>query len=660
MSPFNNVVDSQRFASALSRNQPRPPTCTVSDDGRFVTYKEITMEIEKWILGLHALLADTKTMVKELCHGKTIDVTIPDNVPDDMSENKRGYSWLDNGTFVKNRALLDILMHIPGLKVAQVTQGGLVFNTSYMQYFMGKASDIQDNLSVLCDATPGQTARATEFIETKIRNSNRPRNFFRRHGADWFIIRRVKSESMMRKEVFIPKKVPPELQELLDFYLLVIRPVEIDFAYHLWGIDTATLYHEFLFVTSEQRTTAAQYSRTLATLSEKYFDCRTEVRPYRQMEIAIAKVYLGSEYEVYEEDLTEEEDLLARQSGHGPGIRRTHYAVEHGMLPSLTFDLLLRYGAVSESWWKLVRFYPGAAPMLPLAVRRRIRHQAHAQHSTDSAGGELSLLAHGDASGTSASMDVGRLIESLTGVINTSVSQLRIDLHKEIQGAVAAGMAEVLVQQSGGVRQRSQPQAPSQAIEPRPIEDHPAAPEPAPQAELTNTNAQRWVELEDLYDTENLYDTQPACNAKDAMEVESTAEDFALTQDMVVDKTPAASSDVALELLRKLYPDQPNVDFKSPHQREIVEHSLERKRNFVGILPTGGGKSLAWLIPAISEETGVTVVVIPNKALLNDMLRKTKDLGIPVCKWTASKTHIGDTRLVYIALESVTSVTFQA
>jgi Superfamily II DNA helicase len=660
MSPFNNVVESQRFASSLARNQPRPPTCTVSDDGRFVTYKEITMEIEKWILGLHALLADTKTMVKELCHGKTIDVTIPDNVPDDMSENKRGYSWLDNGTFVKNRALLDILMHIPGLKVAQATQGGLVFNTSYMQYFMSKASDIQDNLSVLCDATPGQTARATEFIETKIRNSNRPRNFFRRHGADWIIIRRVKSESMMRKEVFIPKKVPPELQELLDFYLLVIRPIEIDFAYHLWGIDTATLYHEFLFVRSEKRTTAAQYGRTLATLSEKYFDCRTDIRPYRQMEIAIAKAYLGSEYEVYEEDLTEEEDLLAKQSGHGPGIRRTHYAVEHGMLPSLTFDLLLRYGAVSESWWKLVRFYPGAAPMLPLAVRRRIRHQAHAHHSADSAGGgELSLLAHGDASGTSASIDVGRLIESLTGVITASVSQLRIDLHKEIQGAVAAGVAEVLVQQSGGVQLPRRTQAPMQGIEPRPTEDRPPASEPAPQTE-EHPNQAHWDAVEDLYDTENRYGTQPAYCAQDAMQVEPTAEDSAVTQDMLVDETPAASSDVALELLRKLYPDQANVDFKSPQQREIVEQSLERKRNFFGILPTGGGKSLAWLIPAISEETGVTVVVIPNKALLNDMLRKTQDLEIPACKWTASNTHISNARLVYIALESVTSVTFQA
>ena len=143
------------------------------------------------------------------------------------------------------------------------------------------------------------------------------------------------------------------------------------------------------------------------------------------------------------------------------------------------------------------------------------------------------------------------------------------------------------------------------------------------------------------------------------MEVESTAPDPAIMQDMTMDDTPATSQDLALELLRKLYPDQPNVDFKSPQQREIVEHSLTRECNFFGILPTGGGKSLAWLIPAISNEEGVSVVVIPNRALLNDMLRKTQDMGISACRWTASNPSIGGARIVYIALESVTCVKFQ-
>jgi superfamily II DNA helicase RecQ len=68
---------------------------------------------------------------------------------------------------------------------------------------------------------------------------------------------------------------------------------------------------------------------------------------------------------------------------------------------------------------------------------------------------------------------------------------------------------------------------------------------------------------------------------------------------------------------------------------------------------------MVWLIPAISNETGITLVVIPNKALLNDMLRKTEQLGIPTCKWTAGNRHIGDARVVYLAIESITSLAFR-
>jgi hypothetical protein len=109
MSPFNNIVEHQRFASYLAYADNKPPSSTVSDDGRLVTYKSKTMEVDRWILGLRQLYDDTWTRIKNLCHHETIPVNIPDIVADDMTVSERGYSWLDNGKFVRPRALLPLL-----------------------------------------------------------------------------------------------------------------------------------------------------------------------------------------------------------------------------------------------------------------------------------------------------------------------------------------------------------------------------------------------------------------------------------------------------------------------------------------------------------------------------------------------------------------------
>lgn len=95
---------------------------------------------------------------------------------------------------------------------------------------MEKFAKINDNLAVLLHCLPGQPSQASELMDTKIRNSTRPRTCFRKHGELWFVTRRVKYENQIRKEVFIPTKVPPLLQQLLEYYLLLIRPVEVDLA----------------------------------------------------------------------------------------------------------------------------------------------------------------------------------------------------------------------------------------------------------------------------------------------------------------------------------------------------------------------------------------------------------------------------------------------
>jgi len=64
-----------------------------------------------------------------------------------------------------------------------------------------------------------------------------------------------------------------------------------------------------------------------------------------------------------------------------------------------------------------------------------------------------------------------------------------------------------------------------------------------------------------------------------------------------------------------------------PRQEEIVSHALDG-RDVFGLLPTGGGKSLCFQLPAVMEE-GLTIVVSPLIALMKDQVDALTVAGIP-------------------------------
>jgi ATP-dependent DNA helicase RecQ len=66
-------------------------------------------------------------------------------------------------------------------------------------------------------------------------------------------------------------------------------------------------------------------------------------------------------------------------------------------------------------------------------------------------------------------------------------------------------------------------------------------------------------------------------------------------------------------------------NFRSP-QDEIINSVLECKDSF-GLMPTGGGKSICFQIPALMKE-GICLVISPLVALMKDQVQRLQNLGI--------------------------------
>ncbi|KJS41621.1 MAG: ATP-dependent DNA helicase RecQ [Roseovarius sp. BRH_c41] len=112
----------------------------------------------------------------------------------------------------------------------------------------------------------------------------------------------------------------------------------------------------------------------------------------------------------------------------------------------------------------------------------------------------------------------------------------------------------------------------------------------------------------------------------------------------------------AATLLRDVF----GFDAFRPGQEEII-HTVATGCNTLAIMPTGGGKSLCFQIPALMRE-GVTVVISPLIALMRDQVRALKAAGVEAGALTSGNTEeetaevwqaleAGRLRLLYIAPE---------
>ena len=103
-------------------------------------------------------------------------------------------------------------------------------------------------------------------------------------------------------------------------------------------------------------------------------------------------------------------------------------------------------------------------------------------------------------------------------------------------------------------------------------------------------------------------------------------------------------------------------------QQDIIE-SIGSGRDTLGLMPTGGGKSITFQVPALAME-GTCIVVTPLIALMKDQVARLRRLGIMADAVYSGMQHadilrvldnciLGSTKLLYVSPERLGSQLFQ-
>lgn len=103
-------------------------------------------------------------------------------------------------------------------------------------------------------------------------------------------------------------------------------------------------------------------------------------------------------------------------------------------------------------------------------------------------------------------------------------------------------------------------------------------------------------------------------------------------------------------------------------QREIID-SISTGKDTLGLMPTGGGKSLTFQVPALAME-GVCVVITPLIALMKDQVHHLRQKGIIAAAvhsgmsrreilTTLENCIIGSTKILYVSPERIASRLFK-
>jgi DEAD/DEAH box helicase len=706
MKPFSQLCELSSFASHLVYSEPTVPRIAWNQDMTVVS-------IDGEQIVLDGLREGLKTQL-EVVRGSILLITGEVEVPnwlsqetpikDDPRNCKPGYSFLEDSRFRDaHLPLLQKLVDRSDWRIGSLdNEGRWMWNVSAIFQFFQKTAAIQKALMPLIRICSNE--RGTELSDTKIANStSRLRNLSIYQGRLYNNSAYSKTTENTSHDSYNPSLLPPEVSLLLVHYLVVIRPIEKVLSGVIWDDDIAGLYGTYLFLAHGRRLNAEDDSEFLGHFFREHCNAAVQLNRWRQTSASLSREFIDDRFLA-----------ASRRSavgmGHSVATARKHYAQDYSTPAFATSDVLYEQSWVDTEFHALLGF--GSKPP-PVALRLRKSDEDSMQETIRAA---LNDMKQGIV--REVLEGLGDVIKREISVLIPKDSQSRSDTStKQLEENTPHpyGCHSPIPSSSGPLyTSRQKTPIPSSSIAESgplydsrhqngsPVDENPSelekdchrnltspppvtlpspsrpnlssssSPSPSP-AVLPSASLSSVVLLPSppvalpSPPRNNLSSTSHSSPAAPPSRYNLSSTSF---------PSPASSSSIALPspLQHNLSPPSPSRDVipdhifaafekiygpearpKSKEQYRLCKEVLQKEKNVVAILPTGSGKSAAWLVPAMVERDSIVVVVVPFRQLLMQHLTTALSHNLNAIRWTSEiGTNVDqDTNLLFVACESI-------
>ena len=685
-SVMSKMLSMLAYGKHLAMNHGNSGAVSWSEDRLVLSYRGKPIALSRFRSMVQGAISEAEDMLWKdlLCTGLDDRFEIPlDELRDDVTWTKRGVSFIDNthnGLREKRKWTLQrILSDKDGGKMRSQRSWAM----SHVRRYLRKVDRFRELLLLCMHLTGGQPARGTEMTTLRFKNGYlQDRNIFVMHGQMVFVTRYHKSQSQMDKPKVIPRFLPWRVGQILAVYLAYVQPVQEYLSVQVKGSG----WSDYIWANEQGPWETDRLTRIVVRESQKRLGTRLTTHDYRHVAISVGREVIGAQFaRGYTEEATEveeaeveDDDVLEMSAGRGAEIGANRYGVSVDIVKHLSSRSIDTFRPLSRQWHEFLELssYGSRGQKRGMHARdmsiggggeelererrmekmlrkngitgwktttRVLRGQGSPYDERRSGGG----LSDGSGSGwwfgggnqsnkewstpganTSDDRTLAAGIESTPRSSNArSAAQPSSALSRTSQAGSSRGL---------GITGQETPQLHGQL---RQIEYTP----------LLQQQHQWRRETPQMSSGLGLI-TPPTISQLEASPLLHRSTALSLHGQVQADRT--VSEDEIKKAMRKVLGCD-DVAFRSEEQKIALQAIVtgEQKTPLVVVLPTGGGKSLLFMAPACLDDPGVTIVVVPYRALVNNLVATAKKARIECIEYRLGEQN--PAALVFVSADFV-------
>ncbi|KAK5162702.1 uncharacterized protein LTR77_011237 [Saxophila tyrrhenica] len=529
-----------------------------------------------------------------------------ESLVDDVTFTKRGVSFIthgENGLTDKRQWMLE--QAFAHAQEKKLRRGDSWAKLAVRQY-LREIDRFRELLLFCVHVTGGQPARGSEITTVRFRNGYmQDRNVFVIQGHMVIVTRYHKSQSQFDKPKVIPRFLPWKVGQLLAVHLAYVQPLQQYLGERVRELGVS----DYVWSSEFGPWGTDRLTKIIARETEKALGWRLTTLDYRHVAISLGREKVGDQFaqgyaeqsDEVEEPEMDEDDGLEISAGRGGEIGANRYGVSLEVIKHLSSRSIDTFRPLSMQWHRFLGL--------------------ESSRQGSGVGQKRDAHMRSDSSGVSGEVEYERRKQALM-FLNNGIHGWMEMLEGFRQQPVPSNSVPVSSEPSHG---RSTPCAP---IDPQlaPLPRPPSTPYVDGVGGLITPGESQGLETSPLWYRSHM--TAP------------------------VGTRPAIGEAEMKQAMRKALR-RDDVSFRSDKQREALE-SIMKKDDFIPlvvVLPTGGGKSLLFTAPACLDDPGVTVVVVPYRALLNRLLQTAQEAGIDCFEW--KRGEVNPAALVFVSADVV-------